>query len=223
MAAGSRCRHRAAAADRARARPRARALLLAVLGGGHDSDAVRRRRRLHAGCGAALHADLAPPAGTRTMHCKPMAVARALTACASPHAPHMPCAARSRCSTPAQAISTLRTLAVGGSRRPIYADRADEASLGPTPSACSPSETALRVRALREMRDRHAAAMAERLGATSKVPRVVAVADAYGLSEVEASVRSSCNLICPGCNPVCRVCNPMCPGCNPMCPGCNPT
>lgn len=87
-----------------------------------------------------------------------------------------------------QAISTLRTLAVGGSRRPIYADREHGAGGAAPSSACSPTETARRVRALREMRDTHAAAMAERLSATKKVPRVVAVADDYGLSQVEASV-----------------------------------
>ena len=37
-----------------------------------------------------------------------------------------------------QAVSTLRTLAVGGSRRPIYADRSRDAGYS---SACSPSET----------------------------------------------------------------------------------
>ena len=84
-----------------------------------------------------------------------------------------------------QMLCTLRTLAVGGSRRPIYADRTGEAAPS---SACSPSETARRVRALRDMRDNHVATMAKRLGATMKVPRVVAVADAYGLSDVEASV-----------------------------------
>jgi hypothetical protein len=102
-----------------------------------------------------------------------------------------------------QALCTLRTLAVGGNRRPIYADRYGEGK----DSACSPTETAQRVRALREMRDKHAAAMEERLGATSKVPRVVAVADAYGLSQVEASVREL--LVLQPSVPKC--CNPQCP------------
>ena len=129
-----------------------------------------------------------------------------------------------------QALCTLRTLAVGGNRRPIYADRYGEGN----DSACSPTETAQRVRALREMRDKHAAAMEERLGATSKVPRVVAVADAYGLSQVEASVREllvlqpsvpkCCNPQCPSAaTPMwCQCCSPSRPGCNSTCPGCNP-
>jgi hypothetical protein len=129
-----------------------------------------------------------------------------------------------------QALCTLRTLAVGGNRRPIYADRYGEGK----DSACSPTETAQRVRALREMRDKHAAAMEERLGATSKVPRVVAVADAYGLSQVEASVREllvlqpsvpkCCNPQCPSAaTPMwCQCCSPSRPGCNSTCPGCNP-
>ena len=37
-----------------------------------------------------------------------------------------------------QAVSTLRTLAVGGNRRPIYADRSRDFGYS---SACSPSET----------------------------------------------------------------------------------
>ena len=37
-----------------------------------------------------------------------------------------------------QAVSTLRTLAVGGNRRPIYADRSRDFGYS---SACSPTET----------------------------------------------------------------------------------
>jgi len=79
-----------------------------------------------------------------------------------------------------QALGTLRCLVVGGSRRGIYAD--DPAS------ACSPTETAARVSTLRSMRDAQAACMRSRLGVTPHAPRVVAVAEAYAMSEVEASV-----------------------------------
>ena len=84
-----------------------------------------------------------------------------------------------------QALGTLRSLVVGGGRQPIYADRAGGDELS---SACSPTETAQRVATLRAMRDIHAAAMARRLARTTVLPRVVAAADAYGLSAAEASV-----------------------------------
>ena len=86
-----------------------------------------------------------------------------------------------------QALSTLRAMVVGGSRSAPYADCIKPTADRST-QACSPSETAARVASLKALQEAHAACCASRLALTSPAPRVLAVAEAYALSEKEATV-----------------------------------